>query len=171
MIRLFNLDAQTLADVAIQAINIFVLFILLSYLLFNPTRKLLEERKKKIKNEFDVVEKEKEHAIALKAMYDAKLRDINKEAEIILKDARRLARNNETKIIEEAKLEAKGIIERANGEIELEKIRAVDEMKQEIIAIASLMAGKVLENAMDETTQAILIEESIKEMGDNLWLS
>lgn len=171
MERLFNLDAQLLADAGLLAINVFILFIALSYLLFNPTRKLLEARKEKVRNDQDVAAKEKEDAIAMKATYDAKLKEINKEAEIILSDARKQALKNEAKIIEEAKLEANRIIERANNEIELEKKRVVDEMKQEMITIASLMAGKVVANAIDTKVHDTLIDETIKEMGDSTWLS
>lgn len=171
MERLFNLDPQLLADLGVFAVNIFILFIVLSYLLFNPTRKMLDDRKSKVRNDLDVATKEKVDAIELKATYDTKLKDVNKEAELILSDARKQAMKNEAKIIEEAKLEATRIIERANNEVELEKKRVVDEMKQEMIAIASLMAGKVVANAIDTKVQDTLIEETIKEMGDNTWLS
>ncbi|KAB1438587.1 F0F1 ATP synthase subunit B [Candidatus Galacturonibacter soehngenii] len=171
MERLFNLDAQLLADTGLLAINVFILFIFLSYMLFNPTRKLLEARKNKVRNDQDIATKEKEDAISLKESYETKLKDINKEAETILSNARKQALKNEAKIIEEAKLEASRIIERANNEVELEKKRVVDEMKQEMIAIASLMAGKVVANAIDTNVHDTLIEETIKEMGDNTWLS
>lgn len=171
MERLFNLDAQLLADAALLAINVFILFILLSYFLFNPVRKLLNDRKMKVRNDQDIAAKEKDDAIALKSDYEAKLRDINKEAEIILSEARKAALKNEAKIIDEAKAEAAKIIERANNEVELEKKRVVDDVKQEIIAIASLMASKVVAGAIDTQVQDTLIDETIKEMGDNTWLS
>ncbi len=168
---LFNLDAQLLANAGLLAINVFLLFIFLSYKLFNPVRNLLEERKKKVRNDQDIAAKEKEDAIALKSTYDNKLKDISKEAELILSDARKQAMKNEAKIIEEAKLEANRIIERANKEVELEKKRVVDEMKREMVVIASLMAGKVVANAIDTQVHDTLIDETIKEMGDNTWLS
>lgn len=168
---LFNLDAQLVSNIVIVAINVFFLFIFLSYVLFNPVRNLLEEREKKVRNDQDIAAKEKEDAIELKSTYEAKLKDVNKEAEMILSDARKQALKNEAKIMEEAKLEASKIIERANNEVELEKKRVVDEMKQEMIAIASLMAGKVVANAIDVKVHDTLIKETIKEMGDNTWLS
>lgn len=169
--QLFNLNAQLIADAILLAISVVVLFIFLSYILFNPVRDLLEARKNKVRNDQDIAEKEKEDAITLKATYDEKLKGINKEAELILSDARKQALKNEAKIIDEAKLEASKIIERANNEVELEKKRVVDEVKQEMITIASLIAGKVVANAIDTKVQDTLIEETIKEMGDNTWLS
>ena len=75
------------------------------------------------------------------------------------------------KIIAEAKEEAARIIQRGNTEIELEKKRALDDMKQEIITIASMMAGKVVTASIDTNVQDNLIEETLKEMGDSTWLS
>ena len=43
--RIFGLDPQLLADTAITLLAMLVLFILLSYLLFNPARKLIQKRK------------------------------------------------------------------------------------------------------------------------------
>ena len=66
-LRLFNLDAQLLFDATLLAISIFVLFLLLSYLLFNPARKLLKDRQDRINNDITSAEADKEAAKALKA--------------------------------------------------------------------------------------------------------
>jgi F-type H+-transporting ATPase subunit b len=60
---------------------------------------------------------------------------------------------------------------RANAEIELEKKRALDDMKQEMIMIASMMAQKVVSASIDTEVQESLIDETLKEMGENTWLS
>lgn len=171
MERLFDLDAQLLSDVFVLAISVLILFIFLSYMLFNPIRNLLEARKNKIQDEQAFAAKEKEDAVSLKKEYDAKLTDVSKEAELILNDARTLALKNENKIIDEAKLEAKRIIGNANKEAELEKKRVSNELKQEVIAIATLMAVKVVANAIDIDIQDSLIEEVIKEMGHDTWIN
>ena len=44
MSRLFDLDWQLLADSCLMIIAIFVLFLALSYFLFNPARKFLNDR-------------------------------------------------------------------------------------------------------------------------------
>lgn len=40
----------------------------------------------------------------------------------------------------------------------------MDEMKQEMIEIASMMAGKVVAASIDTTIQDALVEETLKEM-------
>ena len=45
----------------------------------------------------------------------------------------------------------------------------VDDMKQEMVQIASAMAGKFVSQSMTEEMQAQLIDETLEEMGDETW--
>ena len=171
MERLFDLDMQLVQDSVLLAIAIFFLFLALSYLLFNPVRQMLADRKLKIQTELDDAAADKTDAAALKAEYEEKLKNVDKEAEAILSEARQKALRNEAKIVEDAKEEATRIIARANEEALLEKKRVVDEMKQEMISVAAAMAAKVITANIDVNIQNQLVDETIKEMGDSTWLS
>ena len=169
--RLFGLDYQLLFDASITAINVFILFILLSFILFNPVRNMLKKRQDKITSDRENAEADKKEALAMKQEYEAKLKAANKEAEGILSDARKVAKHNEEKIVADAKQEAARIIARANTEAELEKQKAADEVKQQIIAVARLMASKVVAESISEADSQALIEQTLNEMGDKTWLS
>ena len=110
-------------------------------------------------------------ASALKEEYEAKLKNVNKEAEDILEAARKKAKTRENEIIDEARAEASRIVERANREIELEKKKAIDDLKQDVVNIASLMAQKAVGNSIDIVIQNALIDETLKEMGESTWQS
>ena len=168
---LFNLDAQLLFDTALQAIAVFFLVLAMSYLLFNPARKLLKDRQERISNDIDSAKEDKESAAALKAEYEAKLKEVDKEAEGILAEARQKAMKNQAKIIDEAKEEASRIVKRAQEEAELEKKHAMDDMKQEMITVAAMMAQKVVAASIDTNIQSTLVDETLKEMGESTWLS
>jgi F-type H+-transporting ATPase subunit b len=161
--RLFTLDAQFLFDAVVLGLSMLLLFTILSYLLFNPVRSLLEKRRQRVLDDQETAKREKQEAIAYKEEYDRKLKEVDKEAQEILSAARKKAMQNEAKIVAEAKEEAARIIEHANAQIELEKKRALDDMKQEMITIASMM--------IDTKVQEGLIDETLKEMGDHTWLS
>ena len=185
--RLFGLDPQLFFDAAVtvvqihlffnifltglKRINVFVLFLLLTFILFNPVRNMLKKRQDKITSDRENAENDKKEASALKAEYEAKLKDAHKEAEQILSDARKTAMHNETKIIDEAKAEAARIIERANVEAELEKQKVADEVKQQIVTVAAVMASKLVARSIDEKDSNALIEETLNEMGEKTWLS
>lgn len=169
--RLFGLDAQLLFDAALLLVTMLVLYILLSYLLFNPVRQILQKRQDRIAGEKKQAEDDKEAASKLKAEYEAKLKNIDKEAEEILSDAKKRAARNESRILEEAKAEADRIVEHAKAEVLLEKKKAADDIKQQIIEVATLMAGKVAAVSIDQKKQAALIDEALKEIGEETWLS
>lgn len=171
MDRLFTLDAQFLFDSIVLALSMLVLFTGLSYLLFNPVRDMLEKRKQRVVDDQETAKREKAEAIAFKEEYDLKLKQVDKEAEAILSEARKKAKQNEMKIVAEAKEEAARIIARANAELELEKKRALDDMKQEMIEVAAMMAEKVVVASIDTNVQESLIDETLKEMGEGTWLS
>lgn len=171
MERLFGLDFQLLQDILITGINIFILFMVLSYVCLDMVRDFIRKRQEKIKGELDFAAAEKKDAIALKEEYDAKLRNINAEADEILDAARKKALKQQNDIIDQAKQEAARILARAENEIELEKKKALEDVKQEMISIASLMAAKVVAANIDTTIQDSMVDETLKEIGENTWLS
>ena len=171
MERLLDLDWQLLADSCLSIIAVFFLFLALSYLLFNPARKMLNNRKEKIKGELDEAQRSMEDAGRLKAEYEERLKNIDREAEEILSSARKKALANESQILSQAKEEAARILERARMEAELEKQKMADNMKKEMISIASLMAGKVVSATVDTAVQNRLIEETLQEIGESTWQS
>ena len=150
---LFDLNPQLLFDAALLAIAVFFLYMLMSYLLFNPARKLLKDRQDHISSELD----------------EAKLKEIDKEAETILADARQKALKNQNRIVNEAKEEAARIVKHAQEEALLEKKHAMNDMKQEMITVASLMAQKVVASSITAEIQSTLVDETLKEMGESTW--
>lgn len=169
--RIFGLDPQLLADSAILALSVFVLFLALSYLLFNPARNLLEKRREKVKQELDVSTTEKEKAISLRQEYEEKLKNTQKEVDEILSLARKNALKKEEEIIAEARLEANRLMNLAKKEIELEKEKVKEDVKNEMITVAAFIAGKLIEASLDKSKQNQIIEDALNEMGETTWLN
>ena len=171
MERLFDLDAQLLGDSVLMLIAVLVLYFLLSYLFFNPIRNLLDARKKMIADQIADAKKDREDAASLKAEYDEKLKNADKETDEILSEARQRALQNEQRIENQAKTEASRIIARAEEEANLEKKRALDDVKQEMIAVAAMMATKVVQQNINTDIDESLVDATLKEMGDKTWQS
>lgn len=47
----------------------------------------------------------------------------------------------------------------------------MDEVKQQMISIASMMAAKVVAASINTQIQDTLVDETLKEMGDSTWQS
>lgn len=169
--RVFGLDAQLAADICIQAIAIFILFVFLSYVLFEPVKKLLHNRSERIQNNIESAQRDKEEAARLKDEYDTRLAGADSEIQELLSDARKKAKKRENDIINEATDEANRVKSRANQEIELERAKAEDDIRQEIIKVATAMAAKIVTVSLSDEQQNALLEETLKEMGDETWLN
>ena len=171
MDRIFNLDPQLLFDTGVTLVAMFFLFVLLSYLLFDPARKMLEKRKAFIQSQLDEAAETKADAMKQKEQYTEALSKVEEESAELMAAARKKAKARETEIVEAANEQAHRILTRAEKEISLEKDKARDDMKQEMVQIASLMAEKVVSASINTQIQDTLVEETLKEMGESTWLS
>lgn len=171
MERLFSLDAQLIYDAILLAIAILVMFTFLSYLLFNPARDFLKKRQERVKQDIDQAAADKEEARKLREDYESRIQNIQAEADEILNAARKKTLENETRIVDEAKEEAARILSRARNQAELEKKAAAEDMKKEMIVVASAMAGKLVGNAVTAEVSDALLEDTLKEIGEETWRS
>ena len=127
MERLFNLDAQLLFDACVMALSMLVMFTFLSYLLFKPVRKLLEDRKQRVADEQESAKNDRKEAAVYKEEYEQKLKEIDKEAQAILSEARKKAMKTENEIVAEAKEEAyNDAVEAAAIDLAVENAEIVD---------------------------------------------
>ena len=169
--RLFDLDFQLLHDSILTLIAVFVLFFVASVFFFKPAREFLEKRKKGIADNIEAAKNDKAEAEKLKEEYEEKLKNVDSEVEEILADARKKARANEERIVQDAMAEAGRIVDNANREADLTKAKIANEVKEEIVTVAGAMAGKLVASSIDEDTQNKLLDETLKEMSEDTWLN
>jgi len=167
--RIFGLDSQLLFDILFQGVAVFILFLVVGYLLINPVRNALKKRQDKVEGDRKAAEEDKKAAAELKAEYDAKLAGVEQEKLEILSEARRKAIKNENDIIDSAKEEAGRIRASAEREARLEKQKVREEVRTEIIGVATAMAGKLIEGEMTPEKQEALLQETLDEIGDETW--
>lgn len=169
LFRIIGFDSQLIFDSIITAINVFILFFALSYFLFNPVQKILKNRSEKIKNEIENAKKQESEAIAMREEYEKKLAESRTEIEHMLEDAKRNAKKLGEDIVAEARTEAQNIVNRGNKEIEQEKAKAVDELKNQVINIATLLATKIVKENVNANSEDKLFKEALSEIGVDSW--
>ena len=167
--RIIGFDSQLIFDALITAVNVFILFFALSYFLFNPVQRALKSRREKIKGEIENAKKQESEAIALREEYEKKLAETRSEVDKIIDDARKNANKMKEDIVNQAKTEAQNIINRGNKEIEQEKAKAVDELKNQVIGISTLLASKIIKENVNVKSEDKLFEEALNEIGANTW--
>lgn len=147
-------------------LNTLILFLVIKHFLFGKVNQILDDRKKYVEDTYSEADKAKENAKALEVEYDEKLRAAKEESADIIRNATVKAQQRSDEIVFAAKNEAAGIISRANEDIEREKKRAVNQIKDEISDIAIAVAEKVVEKEITSKDNDRLIEEFIENVGE-----
>jgi len=168
---MLGFDKATLLQIFWQWLAIMILFIVLAKLLFNPVREILRKRSQEIETSLDKIEADEKAASELKADYEDKLKSIKAEADKILAHAHTKAVAREDEIVKAANEEAAKIMQRAHLEIKREQEQMKDDIRREIIDVASIMAEKFVQATLTEEQQRVLVNETINEMGDDTWLN
>ena len=146
--------------------NLLILFLFLKKLLFKPLKNMIDSRQKEIDDMYADAEGSKAEAAELKSEYEAKLENANNESEEILKSAMRRAKLREEEILKEANEKAARTVERAYEQVELEKRRAINEVKNEVSEMAIGIASAVIERDVKGDEHKDLIDSFIDNMGD-----
>ena len=167
--RVFGLDQQALISIGIQLFNAALLAAVLSYVLYKPVRKFLRSRTERISALLGRAEGEMAKAGELKAQYEQKLEGIEEERAAILEAAHRLAAEKGRRILSDAQKDAAETRERALADTRIERERAQEEIRLQIIEVASIMAEKYVAQAMDAETQDRLFAETMAELEGAAW--
>lgn len=148
--------------------NTLILFLLFKKFLFAPVNKIIEERKAQVSKTYEEADAALASAKSKETEYNEKLAAAKSEADERVREATRKAQQRSDEIIANAKQEAAGLVDKANADIERERKRAVNRIKDEISDIAVTIAGKVIgrEVAGDEE-QDRLIDEFIGGLGED----
>lgn len=145
-------------------------FILLIYLVskfaWGPVMDMMKKREDYIANEIEQAEKNR--AEAEKASKEAveRLKQTKQEAQKIIEDARTAGLKQQEDIITSAKKEAERIKQAAQEEIQNEKEKAIKALQEQVASLSVLIASKVIEKEISAQDQEKLIEEYIKEVGE-----
>ena len=116
---------------------------------------------------YDDAEKNRTEAEEMRADYEKKLQSATEESEEILRSAQRRALLREEEILKEAADQARCTKERAEEQIALEKRQAMNEIKDEVSAIAIQIAEAVVARDVKADEHEKLIDGFIDTMGDD----
>ena len=167
--RVFGLDQQALISIGIQLFNAALLAAVLSYVLYKPVRKFLRSRTERINAQLGRAEGEMAKADELKLQYEQQLDNVEQERLDILEAAHRAAAEKGRQMLADAQSDATDTRERALTDIQAERERAQEEIRRQIIEVASVMAEKYVTQAMDAATQDRLFAETLAELEGAAW--
>lgn len=147
-------------------VNLFILYKLMKKFLFQPVKKMIDDRQKEIDDQYADADKSKAEAAALKAQYESRLAEANEERDRIVKEAYRKAQLRDEEMLRQAQEQAAKTLHRADEQIELEKKRAMNDIKDEVSVMAVDIASAVLRRDVKASEHEALIDSFIEKLGD-----
>ena len=160
---LVTIDPWTLIA---QLLNLFIQVMLIKKFLFKPIREVLAKRKALADAEIAEATKAKEEAQSLKSEYEESMKQARDKANDILNTAQKSASQQSEEIIREANAQAVSIKAKAERDIEQERRKAVNEIKDEIGDMAMEIAGKVIGREINSSDHEKLIDDFINKVGE-----
>lgn len=151
----------------IQVLATLILFFFIVKFLFKPIREILKKRQDYIESNINESKISLQEANKKKEEYEQQLSSINTQAQNIILEAKNEGEKIKEKKILEADEEIANKKEALRKEIEQEKIRANDEIRQTIIDVAIGASSKILEREVSSKDNEHLVDEFIKEVGSN----
>lgn len=153
-------------QILISLSNLVLLFLILKKFLFKPVKKVLEKRQSELDEQYAAAELAESQADEKRMLWSEKLSQADSEAKSVLQNATENARIRGDKIIAEAKERADGIIRVARSEAELERKKATDGIRREIVEVSGTLAERMLEREINTDDHRALIDSFIDGIGE-----
>ena len=161
---MFSPEADTFLNMLPNLLSVALLAAIMTYLLYNPIKKILADRAEKIAGELKDAEDKNLTASELKIKYEQKVKDIELERSEIIDAARKEAKDRQIIMLDEAKAEAASVKERAARDIAAEQVRFKDSVHAAIIDISTDMAAKLISATIDKDAHSRLFDEAMAEL-------
>jgi F-type H+-transporting ATPase subunit b len=144
-----------------QMANFFVLLLVLRFTLYKPILNMLAERKQKIAEGLNAAEIARAEAASAQANIQAQLDTARKEGQDIVAGAQTIATRIQAEAREQSARDREAALERARTEIQLERDRAIADLRSEFADITVSAAEKVINQSLDRQAHQRIIDETL----------
>ncbi len=153
-----------LGQIVTHIIGFVIAVIILKRFAWKPLLSVLEERRNKIKSEFDHIEEQRKKTEKLYSDYQTKLDEIDSLARVKIQEAAREGQKLANEIKENARAEAKRIVGRTKEEIQRDLDKAKAQLRDDVINMTLQLAERLIQKKLDEERDRQLIAQFVDEM-------
>lgn len=147
----------------IQLSATLILVLILAKFLVKPVRKFLQDRHDYIQNNLDEASLKNNEADNKLQIANEQLKNAKKESKEMVENAKVAALNEKDKILNETQQEVKMLKDKAQQDLENERIKMQEKISSEIVDVALLAANKVIEREVTSEDNKKIIESFIED--------
>jgi F-type H+-transporting ATPase subunit b len=154
----FNLPA-----LIAQLINFTLLLVIFRLLLYRPLLNMLDARKQRIQEGLDASDEAKRRLSETEQEVAKELEIARQQGQEQIVQAQQIAARIQEEARQAARTEGEQLLERARGEIQLERDSAIAQIRQEFADLTITAAERVIKEELDPNKHRRLIEEVLAE--------
>jgi F-type H+-transporting ATPase subunit b len=147
---------------AAQMVNFLILLWLLKRFLYGPIIELLARRREAIEKSAGDVENIKEQLAGIAVTREAELDRARKEANGIVEDARKAAKEKGDELAKEAEKRVEKIVAEAKRHIEEERVKMADEVARDVVTLVLAATEKVLKERLPQGAHEKFVAEAVE---------
>ncbi|MCB1177147.1 MAG: F0F1 ATP synthase subunit B [Leptospiraceae bacterium] len=145
-------------------ITFLIVVLILKTFAWNPIIQALDARAEKIHGDIDRAEKLKAEAEATLNDYKAKVANANEEAIAIVNEAKSDATVLKNKMIQETNAEIQRIKDQSVKDIELSRLKALQDIQQNVVELSVSIASKILEKQLKAEDHANFVRAELENL-------
>lgn len=151
-------------EMIIQIVATVILILVVKFLFWEKITHFIESRQELMDQELTEATAMNEEAKMLKEEAEQAFNRMKNEAKLILEEAKSKGEDTRRDLLAKAKDEAQNIKKSAQKDLAQEIELARQDLRSEIISVASVLAEKVIAQEIDEKTYHRLLDEAIEEV-------
>lgn len=157
-------NSAILKEIAVQILGFGVVFLVLRKFAWKGLLGTIDDRRHKIEAQLQSIEDQKKNLTQLEKDYRARLENIEQEARTKIQEAAGIGTALARDIQEKARLDAEKMIARAQSEISQDIEKAKITMRQEIVDLSTLVAGKIIREKLNPKDHEKLVDQFIHDL-------
>lgn len=146
-----------------QLVNFTLLVVLLYFVAYKPILRMLDERSARIKKGLEDAESASRRAAEMEQEFERRMGEARKQGQELVAQATQLSEKARQEILDKARYEASGLVDKAKEEIGRERDVAMGELRQQVAELSLAISHKVIGESLDEEAQRRLIARFLDE--------
>ena len=153
-------------EIVFQLAMFLILLALLKKFAWGPLMGIMQERENHIASEIEAAEQSRLEANKSLEEQRQLLKEARQEAQAMIENSKKQGDEQREQIIIAARQESERLKESAKREIETQKEQAMAALREQVASLSVLIASKVIEKELSVQDQQKLINDYIKEAGE-----
>jgi|CXWL01.1.fsa_nt_gi F-type H+-transporting ATPase subunit b len=147
-----------------QAINFAVLLAALTYLLYKPILRMIDERRERVKQSMDHAATLEKRVSEMEQDRKNRMKEIDDQSKEFLLQAKQQADGMKKEILDAAKVEVDHLLEKGRKQLDDERRTLLADMQKTVTNVGVELAGKILSREFTDADQKRILHTLEKEI-------